>query len=347
MARRNKLNQANSPGLFDDLDFERSFSTLPIHPDIARHAERVQMSGGEHREEPSTQSDITEPLTANKQEKIMFMSFGSGSSGNCAYIGDEDGGFLIDAGVEIDTVLEELKRNNIPVSLIKGICLTHDHRDHTHCAYTLIRKHRHIALHCTLRALNGLLRRHNTSRRIKDYHSPIYKETPFKIGNFTITAFEVMHDGTDNAGFYIEHSAGKFVVATDLGCISERADHYMRQANYLMIESNYDAKMLADGPYPEYLKARIATNNGHLDNAETARFVSEIYNEELRYVFLCHLSNENNTPETALSTMKEALGEKGITMGSGCDTPEDREAMLQVVALPRLKSSMLYIFRRP
>lgn len=345
MARRNKNIPTGTPGLFDDLDFEKSFSTLPIHPAIARHAERVSLSGGAKNEQSDT-SDISVPVATTEQDKIMFISFGSGSSGNCAYIGDADGGFLIDAGVDIEKVVAELKKHNIAMSAIHGICLTHDHRDHTHYAYTFARKHRHIPIYCTPRALNGLLRRHNTSRRIKDYHRPIYKEIPFTIGNFTITAFEVMHDGTDNAGFHITHKAGTFAVATDLGCISERADFYLRQANFLMLEANYDARMLADGPYPEYLKSRIADANGHLDNAITARFIAESYSPDLKYVFLCHLSNENNTPEKALATVTETLTAQNITIGAGCDTPADREAMLQLIALPRFDSSMLYTLRR-
>ncbi len=71
-----------------------------------------------------------------------------------------------------------------------------------------------------------------------------------------------MHDGTDNCGFFITHGNHSIAVATDLGCVSERADFYMRQANYLMIEANYDKAMLAAGPYPEYLKARILSDNG-------------------------------------------------------------------------------------
>lgn len=344
MSRRNKNISLNYPGLFDDLDFEKSFADLPIHPSIARHAERVSLSGGEKKDENQA-SDIASPVATSEHDKIMFISFGSGSSGNCAYIGDSDGGFLIDAGVDYEKVVAELKRNNIPMSAIHGICLTHDHRDHTHYAYAFARKHRNIPIFCTLRALNGLLRRHNTSRRIKDYHHPIYKEIPFTIGNFTITAFEVMHDGTDNAGFHISHRAGTFVVATDLGCISERAEYYLRQANYMVLEANYDAKMLADSSYPEYLKARIADRNGHLDNAVTAQFLADCYTSELKYVFLCHLSNENNTPERALETVTNTLTDHNITIGTGCDTPSDRQAMLQLVALPRLDSSMLYILR--
>ncbi len=346
MSRRNKITPSGAPGLFDDLDFEKSFSDLPIHPSIARHAERVSLSGGA-KETKQEVSDIATPLATTEHDKLMFISFGSGSSGNCSFIGDTDGGFLIDAGVDIEKVIAELKKHNIPMSAIHGICITHDHRDHTHYAYAFARKYRNIPIYCTPRALNGLLRRHNTSRRIKDYHHPIYKEIPFTIGNFTITAFEVMHDGTDNAGFHIAHKAGTFVVATDLGCISERADFYLRQANYLMLEANYDAQMLANGPYPEYLKARIADTNGHLDNAITAKFIAESYTSELKYVFLCHLSNENNTPEQALATVSKALSARNITIGTGCDTPSDREAMLQLVALPRFESSMLYIFRRP
>ena len=46
-----------------------------------------------------------------------------------------------------------------------------------------------------------MLRRHSLSRRIKDYHRAVYKEFDFSIGNFVITPFEVLHDGTDNCGF--------------------------------------------------------------------------------------------------------------------------------------------------
>lgn len=190
-----------------------------------------------------------------------------------------------------------------------------------------------MKLYCTLRTLNGILRRHNVSRRIKDYHSPIYKEFTFKIGAFEITPFEVMHDGADNAGFFISHpSSTTIAVATDLGCISPRVDHYMRQATSIVIESNYDLMMLRNGIYPEYLKARIVAANGHLDNAVTARFIAEIITPQVRNIFLCHLSHDNNTPEIALDTIEEAIASRG-------DNP-----MLtpRILALPRYSATPLY-----
>jgi phosphoribosyl 1,2-cyclic phosphodiesterase len=189
------------------------------------------------------------------------------------------------------------------------------------------------------------MRRHSISRRLKDYQVNIYKEIPFEIDNFTITAFEVMHDGTDNAGFFIEHDDRAFTIATDLGSISERADHYMRRADYLVIESNYDLNMLRFGNYPEYLKSRIRNVNGHMDNNDTAEYLAKIYTDKLKYVFLCHLSADNNTPEEALKASRTALEGIGVTIGNGEDTVSDRAAQLQLVALPRLESSRMYTLR--
>ncbi len=198
----------------------------------------------------------------------MFVSFGSGSSGNCAYIGTRSQGLLIDAGVAPETVKKLMADNGLDYKSIRGILLTHDHGDHMRYAYKLLRKQTHMMLYTTPKALNGLLRRHSISSRIKDYHHPIYKEHLYRIGDFEVTAFETSHDGTDNMGFFIQFGPHhKFAVVTDTGFVTERADHYMRQARYIMLESNYDAGMLKHGPYTEILKSRISSASGHLDNA--------------------------------------------------------------------------------
>jgi phosphoribosyl 1,2-cyclic phosphodiesterase len=228
---------------------------------------------------------------------------------------------------------------------IVGICLTHDHGDHVKYAYNIVRKHKHMKVYCTNRVVNGMLRKHNISKRIKDYHSPIFKEIPFKLGDFEITAFDVPHDGDDNMGFFVRHGDKNFVVATDLGAISERARHYISQAHYLMIEANYDKEMLIKGTYPDYLKRRIQTDRGHMDNVETAAFLSEIYTPQLKYIFLCHLSNDNNTPEIALNTISKALKDRGLTIGTAQETIEDRKADVQLMALPRLEPTRWFVFK--
>lgn len=274
---------------------------------------------------------------------MHFASFGSGSSGNCSYLGNEHEGILIDAGVDIDHVIADLERNGITPGMVKGIILTHDHADHIRYAYRLVRQYKHMHIYCTPRLMNGLLRHHNISRRIRDYQITIFKEIPFHVAGMTITAFDTSHDGTDNMGFMIEGGGHKFVVGTDMGVITPRADYYMRQANYLMIEANYDRAMLDGGKYPEYLKNRVRSEKGHLDNKVTAQFVADAWNEGMTYVFLCHLSNDNNRPEIATQAVKEALEAKGATVGDASYAPTELSKAVQLYALPRYATSTWFI----
>lgn len=292
---------------------------------------------------PHANSDLAVTGEDTSLDRLHFISFGSGSSGNSCYIGTRHGGIVIDAGIRADIIEETLNRHGVNMRHVKGLLLTHDHSDHIRFSYNLLRNNRHLSVFCTPRVLNGLLRRHNISKRIKEYHTPIFKEIPFKIAGMEITAFEVPHDGSDNMGFSIEYGTNKFVLATDLGTVAERARHYMSQANYLVIESNYDADMLRYGRYPEYLKSRIRASNGHLDNRDTAEFLCSIVNPRLKYVFLCHLSQDNNTPEKALSTIREALRAKGISIGNGEETLEDKKCDLQLLALPRFDATRWFV----
>ena len=188
------------------------------------------------RPQPSV-SEINAPFVdLHRTSTLHFISFGSGSSGNCSYLGSADEGILVDAGIEPKQVVDTLKYNNIPASAIKGIFLTHDHGDHVRYVYTLTRMLR-TSIYCTPRVLSGILRKHSISRRVKDYHKPIYKEIPVKLAGLEITAFDVPHDGSCNSGYNISMGNTNFVIATDMGEIIPGAQRYMNEADFLMIES--------------------------------------------------------------------------------------------------------------
>lgn len=315
-----------------------------IHPSISDFVVNVKRRQEEARVAESMEMDTS---CLSDPDTFTFISFGSGSSGNCAYLGSNGAGILIDAGVDPDTVKEGLRSHGISPRSLLGIIVTHDHSDHVKFAYSLLHKRFDMGLYCTPKTLTGLLRRHSISRRIKDYHRPIYKEFPFKVGPFEITAFDVSHDGTDNVGYFITHGDHTMAIATDLGSITPRVDHYMRLANHIVIESNYDEQMLANGPYPMHLRARIAAPNGHLDNKVTAAFLAEIASEHLRDIFLCHLSNDNNTPQLALNTVRQALECAGVgPIGNGDGSIESSELPLQLSALPRKEPSSLFALRK-
>lgn len=277
--------------------------------------------------------------------RIFYQSFGSGSSGNSCYVGTANGGLLIDAGIREDAVEMMLRSNGVGMDKIKGILLTHDHHDHVKYAYKFLRNYKGISLFCTNRVMNGILRHHNVSRRIKDFHVPIFKEIPFKVADFMVTAFETSHDGTDNMGFSLSYGGRNFVLATDMGTVTPRARHYISQARHLVVEANYDLQMLIEGRYPEYLKNRIRTATGHMQNEATADFLKEIYTSGLRHIFLCHLSAENNTPSKAYIAVKGALESLGLKVGTGDDSLEDRAADVSLTVLPRTEPTRWYVFR--
>lgn len=338
--RFRKLNEL--PGLWD-IPLEDEFTDINITDVINSH--RKNQSSPPR---PIRESDLDRHMLENtpRRNELEFISFGSGSVGNCSYIGIRGmGGVLIDAGVDQNKVISELERNFIPLDKINGILLTHDHSDHVRYAYALLRKIPSMKVYCTPRTLTGILRRHNISSRIKDYHKQIFKEFEFEAGPFSITPFEVSHDGSDNVGFSIMAGDKTFVVATDTGKITERADFYIRKASFLMIETDYDEQMLEHSSYPNYLKERIRKATGHMSNIATARYLGEIWAEKLTDIFLCHLSENNNTPQLALKTVRDILLTKGIKVGDGTGSSDALSANVQLSALPREMSSPHYILR--
>ena len=339
MRRRSKFNPQPAQNVIDfgfaDEQLEQPSLTAPLP---SQRRSPYPLIDGEYGGAESEKDSVSPRF-------FKFMSFGSGSSGNCSYLGSERGGILIDAGVKSEYVESQLRSTGISMDEVKGILLTHDHSDHIQYVYRLLRAHKHLALFCTNRVMNGLMQRHNISKRVRDYHTPIYKEIPFKVLDFEITAFEVPHDGTDNMGFSIVMGNRHFVFATDMGAVSSRALHYIQQAHFLVVEANYDLEMLLNGRYPDYLKARIRTPYGHMDNSNTAALLAKVAGHGLKYVWLCHLSRDNNMPEKALATVRQGLENAGFTVGSDAETTKDRDADLILTALPRFDATRLYVLR--
>jgi len=248
-------------------------------------------------------------------EQFEFCAFASGSSGNCYYIGHPEGALLIDMGLSARKIQRNLKRIGKNLSDIHAVLVTHDHIDHIRAAESITKDHR-IPVYATKGTQKGMLSNRFTAQSDT---SCFYDLTPDKslfLAGFRILPFSISHDAEESVGFFIQNSHKRFCLATDLGFINETAAFYLKSANIIVLESNYDEQMLANGPYPLYLQQRIKSERGHLSNVQAAQFLSEHWHDAISHVFLAHLSKQNNTSETALKTLFDQLKTKGITLNS-------------------------------
>jgi phosphoribosyl 1,2-cyclic phosphodiesterase len=248
------------------------------------------------------------------QDKYKFFSIGSGSSGNCYYLGTNNFGILIDAGVGIRTIQKALREYGISFNKIMAVLITHDHADHIKTVGCFGDKY-NIPVYATETVHGGIHRNRAVQASLTTSKRVIEKEKPFFINEFEITAFEVPHDSIDNVGYHIAFDGQIFVLITDIGRITDKIREYASKANHLVIEANYDEYMLQAGKYPFYLKQRIQSGTGHLSNRLSAEFIADIYNERMRNIWLCHLSQDNNHPELALKTVEQALSANGVVVG--------------------------------
>ena len=242
------------------------------------------------------------------------MSLASGSSGNCYFLGTEEYGILLDAGISIRTIRKVFKDYKIDPEHIMAVFITHDHADHIKSVSVLGEKY-NIPVYATEKVHDGINRSRYVEEKLSGSKRFIEKEVAVEIKDFRVTAFDIPHDSSDNVGYLIEFEEHKIVLATDAGHISETMAHYIKMANHLIIETNYDSEMLKTGNYPAFLKERIQNGWGHLSNRETAEFLAANFDLHLKNIWLCHLSKDNNHPELACKTVEMALGQYGIRVG--------------------------------
>ncbi len=243
------------------------------------------------------------------------MSLSSGSCGNCYYLGTENGAVLIDAGVSLRRLKKVLQEYDMTTDSFSAVLVTHDHLDHI----------RHLGSFCTrlgkqvytTKTIHGALSRHMFTAPTIGPHRHILEEGAWnEIAGMKVRYFEVPHDATQTVGYVIEIDGHKFVIMTDIGRMTDEAVEFARQADTVVVESNYDMDMLMSGPYTYDLKMRIVQGCGHLSNDECASAIKRFWHDGLKNIFLCHLSENNNTHDLAYRCSLEALQSLGVQKGT-------------------------------
>lgn len=234
--------------------------------------------------------------------KVCVLS--SGSKGNSTYIETEEAKILIDLGTSSLYVENALREIGVEPKDIDLILLTHTHVDHTAGLRVFLKKYG-TKLYLTKLMLEDIKEEIDES-----YCSFI--ENSFYYKDAHIDFIKTSHDVSDSNGYIIESGLKSIVYITDTGYINYKNEPRLKNKTIYVIESNHDIEMLKNGKYPFHLQQRILSDNGHLSNEECARYLVKYIGEDTKYIYLAHLSDENNSPDKALETVKSIFKENDI-----------------------------------
>ncbi len=237
---------------------------------------------------------------------MRFCSFASGSSGNCTYAGSENTHILVDVGISGKKVDAALEDAGLCGKDLSGILITHEHADHI-CGLGVISRKYGIPIYTT-EATVAAIKKDRTVGAIDDgLFNVIKPDNKFMIGDLTINPMRISHDAVDPVGYRIFYGKKKVAVCTDLGKYDEYTVDCLRGLDAVLLEANHDVRMLQCGTYPYHLKQRILGDRGHLSNENSGRLLSSILHDDLKYVFLGHLSKDNNMPELAYEAVRTEI----------------------------------------
>ena len=232
---------------------------------------------------------------------MKFAYLGSGSKGNAAVVSSGDTHVLLDCGFRAGEAERRLEALGLRSDALSAIVVTHEHGDHIAGVDVLARRNRVPVYlsHGTHRS--GRLKAGVDARLICAHSS-------FAVGNLQITPYPVPHDAREPCQYTFSDGAWKLGVLSDAGHITQHITDTLADCDALALEFNHDSAMLARGPYPPQLKARVGGGLGHLSNLQAAGLLQTLGAGKLQHVVLAHLSEQNNRPELARDAAAQALG---------------------------------------
>lgn len=236
---------------------------------------------------------------------MNIWSFASGSDGNCYLVESEGTSLLVECGRPYTQIRDLLDSVCLDIDDLSGIVLTHAHGDHSRSARHLAQTHR-VPIYAS-RGTLGALDLGDVS-----LGKPLDGGKTYPVGQIDISAFAVPHDCREPLGFRFESGSGRAAIATDLGWVPHSVMRQFRDLDLLVVEANYDPHLLHSGTYPYFLKQRVSGSYGHLSNAAAADAIAACRDRAPRAVWLAHLSEHNNSPKHALSTVSRILRRNGL-----------------------------------
>jgi len=246
-----------------------------------------------------------------------FFSIASGSSGNCICVGDDQTHIMIDAGISGKRIEAGMNEYDYTTADMAGVLVTHEHSDHVSGLGVISRKY-HVPIYATAGTIRALRSMKSLGKIDDTLFHVIKPDEEFSIGSLSIHPFKISHDAADPVAYNIKNDKAKVAVCTDLGYYDDYIVRNLTNLDALLLEANHDIHMLEVGSYPFELKRRILSDHGHLSNEASGQLLCQVLHDNIKHVFLGHLSHENNYPDLAYETVRsEVTMDKTIPYNGG------------------------------
>ncbi len=230
---------------------------------------------------------------------MRFACLGSGSRGNGLVLESVNTRLLIDCGFSLKETQRRLSQLGLEPAQLNALLVTHEHGDHIRGIARLADR-----FDLPVWATRGTAAFIDCRSDVNVINS--HKQ--FMIGDIEISPFPVPHDAREPCQFVFKHRHLRFGMLTDTGCHTPHIEAQLQDCHGLLLECNYDSDMLADGPYPPSLKARVGSDLGHLSNAQAAQILESVMHPKLQQIVIGHLSEKNNTPDLARGALSAVMG---------------------------------------
>ncbi len=242
---------------------------------------------------------------------MRYHVFESGSKGNATLITSSHGNLIIDNGLSKKTFLNKLASVSVGLEQINAVLVTHGHDDHIKGMKVFT----HDLIYSSSETFSSIKKVIGLDDSFKMMPSHILKPyQKLKISGFDIEVIPTSHDAQGSFGFIIRDDNEKLVYITDTGFIYEKCLPKLQDADYYIFESNHDVRMLLNTNRPQSLKDRILGDRGHLSNADSALYLSEIIGPNTKEIIFAHISQEANTEEKVIETFLKIMEKRGIVL---------------------------------
>ena len=243
---------------------------------------------------------------------IKLHVLASGSKGNASIIENSNTGraLLIDCGICKRAFFERCTAVGFDPGKLEAVLVTHEHIDHTRGLGVVLRGLAKQGVRPSLYASAAVRQASDEILCLQDAFDQqcFNKKDELELAGLRVFPFRTSHDAAESFGFRIEDTNGDALgYMTDTGVVSGEALVYLRECRVLALESNHDSVMLQNGPYPYMLKKRIASDKGHLSNAQAAGALEALLSTKLEMVVAMHISENNNTYQIPRDTLSEVI----------------------------------------